>query len=245
MSQQGAPVPDEVEAIRRMIEFRVADIHTVMPGRVVVFDAAKNTAVVQPLLQRVFVDAAGNETISNAPLLKDVPVWFYRCGNFRLTTHMLPQDLVLLLFCERSIDKWSQTGEESNPLPRRKHSWSDAVAIPGGFGARAIAPTPGPIADIQVNQTVLGTEDGTVEIRLDSIEHTITIKSSVAVNVEAPAVNLAGTAGAPVGRVGDAITIDDPAFVAFLAALSPVTVAPYVAPVTGHITAGSPKVKAE
>lgn len=224
-------LPSEAEILRRFIEFRLADLHTATPGRIVAFDAAANTATVQPLLQRVYVDASGTETVSSAPLLKAVPVWFPRGGGFRMTWDLAEGDVVLLVFCERSIDTWATSGGEVDPKPRRKHDWSDAVAVPG------LAPTEAAIAGIQPRQLLIGAEDESVEVRLDRETGTVTVKGA--------AVRLAGAAGHPVGRVGDAVTIDDPAFLAWLSALSPLTVAPYTAPISGKIAAGSPKVSAE
>ena len=236
IGQKQPAVLTEADIIRRFIEFRVADIHTAMPGQVVAFDPLKNTVKVQPLLQRVYIDAAGEETVKSAPQLEDVPVWYPRGGGFRITWDLVPGDIVLLLFCERSIDAWSQTGGEADPRPRRKHDWSDAVAVPG------LAPVSSAIAGIEPQQLLLGAEDGTVEVRLDRATGTATVKGTK--------IALGGAGGQPVGRVGDQVSITPltaPDFFAWIASVSsagPATVPPYTGAVLGQIAAGSPVVDA-
>lgn len=225
------PELNETEIIRRLIEFRIADVHTAMPGTIIAFDAVRNMVTVQPDLSRVFVDLRGVETITPAPVLKEVPVKFLRGGGFRITWDLSPGDEVLLVFCERSIDTWSQIGGSVDPTPRRKHDWSDAIAIPGMSTQNNL------IEDIAPGQMVLGAETGNVEIRIDRLTATITVK--------APALELGAAGGPAVGRVGDEVTIDqasDPTFFAWLAALSPTSVAPYTQPIKARITSGSPRV---
>lgn len=224
------PTPGPVEILSKFIEFRLAKLHTCAPARVVAFDAAKNQVTVQPLFLRVFVDAAGEETIIPAPIQPGVPVLFPRGGGFAITWDLVPGDIVMLLAAERSIDLWARDGGMVDPKPRRKHDQSDVIAIPG------VAPEVSAIAGIAPNELRLGSEDGSAEIRIN--------RANGKIQVTGLTVELAG-GGPAVGRVGDYVTIDsasDPAFFAWISALSPVTVAPYPAPIKGRISTGSPKV---
>lgn len=227
------PEPGPVEILDRFIDLRLARIHTVAPGRVLAFDSEKQRVDVQPLLMTVFL-VNGVEQLEETPVLKGVPVYFPRAGGFVQTWDVHPGDVVLMLFCERSIDSFKKTGQLTDPTPRRRHDISDAIALCG------FSPDLNPIPGMQPNQLRIGTELGDVEVVLDNAAKTVT--------VEGLEVKLGKDASQGIGRVGDSITIDtasDPAFTAWLSALSPTTVAPYTASITGRITSGSTKAKAE
>jgi hypothetical protein len=89
------PEPGPVEALRRIIDFQLASVHTSTPGQVVAFNAAKNQATVQPLLQRVFVNDRGVEQLMPAPILENVPVIFPRGGGFCVTWDLVVGDVVV------------------------------------------------------------------------------------------------------------------------------------------------------
>lgn len=226
------PQMTEVEMFKQLIEFRLADVHTAMPAHIISYNAVKQTVVVQPDLKRVFKRFNGEEEASSAPILQDVPVYFPRGGGFRITWDLAANDDVLLVFVERSIDLWHQVGGEVDPKPRRKHDWSDAIAFPGLSRLNHL------ISDVNPGEMVMGAETGDVEISINRLTSNVTIKGAT--------VDLAEAGGPAVSRVGDEVTIDtlsDPAFTAYLAALTPLTVAPYTAPIKARITSGSSKVK--
>jgi hypothetical protein len=115
--------------LKDAIEARVTDIHVSLPGIVQKYDAAKQMADIQPTLKKKY----GDGTVTNLPLLSNVPVIFPRSGNAYLHIPLKKDDTVLLIFCERSIDTWLQKGGIVDPDDYRKHALSDAVAIPGLF----------------------------------------------------------------------------------------------------------------
>lgn len=120
-------MPSAERAMARALDSRVKRLHTALPGRVLSFDPQWQTASVQPLIDQVLVDG----TRVPLPVLADVPVQFPRGGGFVLTFPVRPGDECLLLFNERCIDGWWQSGEPSEPLDYRQHDLSDAVAIMG------------------------------------------------------------------------------------------------------------------
>lgn len=103
------------------------DTHTSMPGIIVSYDRAKQLAQVQPALKRKLVN--GEEL--SYPVIQNVPVLFQ--GNETIKTHfdLKKGDSVLMIFSERSIDKWQDSGNEIVPGDKRKHHISDAICIPG------------------------------------------------------------------------------------------------------------------
>lgn len=119
-----ATLPD---AMRVAISRAIAGIHTCLPGKIEKYDHEKQMASVKPLIKKFYLD---NKTES-LPVIVNVPVIFPRTANFSFTHPIEEGDLVLLLFCERSLEKYLAEGGEQEPGDRRKHDLTDAIAIPG------------------------------------------------------------------------------------------------------------------
>lgn len=67
----------------------------------------------------------------NYPLMVDVPVLVLGGGTARLTFPIAQGDQCLILFNDRSIDNWFQSGQ-AGPLPNsRAHSFADGLALIG------------------------------------------------------------------------------------------------------------------
>jgi hypothetical protein len=122
--------PTLADVIRRALETSAADLHVSMPGRVERFDAAKGLADVKPLLRDGFDDDGTRRTVS-APVITNVPVVFPGAGGFRLTFPVAQGDGCLLVFTDRSLDRWLARGGEIDPGDDRRHAISDAVALLG------------------------------------------------------------------------------------------------------------------
>ena len=115
------------EPLRAAVESVMSELHVCLPGRVERYDHAEQRAEVKPLLRRNYRD--GEE--SDMPVIADVPVIWPRAGGASLTMPVQAGDGVLLVFADRSIDRWLAQGGEVTPNDRRKHDLSDCVAIPG------------------------------------------------------------------------------------------------------------------
>mgnify|MGYP001767638139 CR=1 FL=1 len=122
-----AATDDEAAAVRAEVEASTLDLHTAMPGIVLSFDKNKQTAVVQPAVQKFF---RGKGFVEIKQVM-DVPVQFPRGGGFVLTFPVAAGDECLLVFSERAIDHWFETGRTSPPSDTRTHSLSDGFAIVG------------------------------------------------------------------------------------------------------------------
>lgn len=218
------------------IERALFELHTGLPARVQSYDPATQSAVVQPLIQRVYLDPDGVARIYTLPPISNVPVLFLAGGGWVLHMPLAEGDLAYLTFAERSLDTWLDTDGQTpvDPLIARKHDLSDAVLHPG------LRPRRAPIANLSPSNMVLGREDGSTVLEMTP-SGTVNIKA-------AQVVNLGGTGGAAVGRVGDAVTIDAPAFLAWVQAIAAATglrvPIPFTGTITGHITAGASKVTA-
>lgn len=123
--QQQAATPEEAHAAQ--IEGRLKDLHTCMPGVIVAFDPATQTAQVQPAVQRIFTEKGA----VNLPVCVDVPVQFPGGGDFFLTFPVKAGDECILWFSERAIDNWHTTGGTAPPAEYRLHDLSDGMAMVG------------------------------------------------------------------------------------------------------------------
>ncbi len=128
-------------------------IHTSMPGRVVTYDPANRTAVVVPGL----ADADGNAM----PTIFDVPVVWPGGNGFSLTVGLNANDRVLLLFSERSIEEWLAKGLATDPHDLRRHSITDALALPAVWFMKK-----GPSVTASPTDMCLGRDNGTLVIRI-------------------------------------------------------------------------------
>lgn len=102
-----------------------------MPGIIQSFDPDAVTAVVQPAIKGAEKDESGAEVSVNLPLLVDVPVVFPRGGGCTLTFPVKAGDECLVIFADRCIDFWWQSGGIQEPVDDRMHDLSDAFCIVG------------------------------------------------------------------------------------------------------------------
>lgn len=109
------------------IEGRLKDLHTCMPGIIASFDPDLQTASVQPAIKRIFTEKGP----VNLPLCVDVPVEFPGGGDFFMTFPVKPGDECILLFSERAIDLWFESGGTQSPAEYRLHDLSDGMALVG------------------------------------------------------------------------------------------------------------------
>lgn len=103
------------------------EVHTSMPACVESYDREKQICSVVPCLKRVYSD--GREV--TLPLISNVPVCFQGSNDVHIHFDLKKGDEVLLVFSERSIDKWIVNGGTLASGDRRMFDLSDAIAIPG------------------------------------------------------------------------------------------------------------------
>ncbi len=106
---------------------QMLDVHTCLPGIIEEFNPELQTATVTPAIKRILVK--GEELV--LPPCVDVPVYFMGSADFFITFKVSRGDGCLLLFSERCIDGWFETGQPSPPLDYRLHDLSDAFALIG------------------------------------------------------------------------------------------------------------------
>ncbi len=156
----------------------IKDLHTSMPGIIKAFDAAKQTASVQPAIKRVFVGLGAQPL----PLCTDVPVVFPAGGDLVMTFPVRPGDECLLHFGERAIDWWFDQGgvQEASEIAQA-HSMS--VARIDGFAVVGISSKPRFLSPAVTDGAAeIRTRDGALVLRVAPN------KISLGVNATQPAV---------------------------------------------------------
>ncbi|ESL56749.1 MULTISPECIES: Gp138 family membrane-puncturing spike protein [Klebsiella] len=157
-SQSRSGALAEVLASERKVlseQMRVA-----LPGIIQSFDPESVTAVVQPAIRYIERDNDGNKSTKDYPLLVDVPVVFPRGGGCTLTFPVKAGDECLVIFADRCIDFWWQSGGIQEPVDERMHDLSDAFCI---VGPQSQAKK---IGGISTTAAQLRTDDGSAIIEL-------------------------------------------------------------------------------
>lgn len=118
------------EVIQKFIDSHLDNMHVAMPAKIIRYDQKRQRADVQPTLRKEFAD----KTIIDRAPIKNVPIVFPSVYNSGLFFPINPEDPVVLVFSERSLDAWkSSIGGQVTPEDRRQHDISDAIAFPGLF----------------------------------------------------------------------------------------------------------------
>ncbi len=115
------------DAIRQSVLYQLNNVHTALPASIISYDYTVQKATVQPLLNKYWTDGTDTPYLP----LENVPVIFPRAGGASLTFPVVEGDTCLLLFIERSMDRWLQQGGQVTTKDSRKFDLSDAVAIMG------------------------------------------------------------------------------------------------------------------
>lgn len=139
-----------------------------MPGIIQSFDPNTVTAVVQPAIRYVEMENSGKTITKAYPLLVDVPVIFPRGGGCTLTFPIQPGDECLIVFADRCIDFWWQSGGIQEPVDGRMHDLSDAFCIPGPMSQAK------KIGGISTSAAQLRTDDGAAFVEV-AAGHNITV----------------------------------------------------------------------
>ncbi len=171
---------DLAETFKSERETTKNQIRVALPGIIQSFDPDAVTAVVQPAIRYVEIDNDGNRITKNYPLLVDVPVVFPRGGGCTLTFPVKAGDECLVVFADRCIDFWWQSGGIQESVDDRMHDLSDAFCIVGPQSqARKIS-------GINTSATQLRSDDGSTYFELNPDTRKIKIVAPGGLDVVAP-----------------------------------------------------------
>lgn len=112
------------EELQALLESFQSRINTCLIAKVVAVNA--KTIDCQPLASSV-IDGVRY----NMPVITDLPVLTLRGGSTYIAMPIAVGDYALVLFAQRSTERWWAGDESAEPPTRRMHSLSDGVAIVG------------------------------------------------------------------------------------------------------------------
>jgi len=133
-----------------------------MPGIVQSFDATDCTAAVQIAILYQNRDKNNNwQNITPSPVIPKAIVQFPGNKNFIYTFPLEAGDEGLLIFADRCVDSWWQSGGVQPQLDIRQHDLTDAIFIPG-IKSKGNVP-----ANINATSAELRTFSGNTKITFD------------------------------------------------------------------------------
>ncbi|KMW71947.1 translation initiation factor IF-2 [Photorhabdus luminescens subsp. luminescens] len=152
-----------------MQEVISAGLYVSLPCIIQSFDADAVTVTAQPAIRWKIRKKDGELESVSLPLLVDVPVIFPRGGGVTLTFPVKAGDECLVVFADRCIDYWWQSGGVQEPVDPRQHNLSDGFALIGPQSQQQ------KISNISTNTAQLRSDDGAAYIELDPNSHNITV----------------------------------------------------------------------
>ena len=158
-----AETPSWSQVILDTIDARLTDVHTAIPAQVESYDIQTGTAEVQPLLKRKFKDGE----VVDLPICNQVPVVFPRTATSYIHLPIKKGDVGLVVFSERSIDRYKNYGGSQDTQDPRKHSLSDGFFIPGGYPITTppVSVVEGALHVKNVSSEIIMLENGSIELK--------------------------------------------------------------------------------
>jgi hypothetical protein len=184
--------------IKRSFIEMMKDVGTSIPGNIIAFDPETQLAQLQIGVVRVDVNG---QTFEPTPLI-ECPVAFFGGSEYFVEHQIDPGDEGLIIFSQRCIDGWVNTGGTAQNPIMRFHDFSDAAILPG------LRSQPNAISNFENNGIRLRNKegdkyiwlknDGTADITVDTLnvtgdiihagDQTTTGTISATVEVSAPQV---------------------------------------------------------
>lgn len=121
--------PSFAQVLNDAIDSKLLELHTAMPGVIESYNAKTGQANIAPSFKRKFV----GKDAEPLPVISNVPIVHMRTATASIRMPIAKGDKVLLIFSERSIDAWKQSGGLLDPKHNRFHDLSDAFAILGAY----------------------------------------------------------------------------------------------------------------
>ncbi|HHY1017925.1 Gp138 family membrane-puncturing spike protein [Raoultella planticola] len=161
------PIEDR-EVYDSILKGAKQSVRVSMPGVIKSFDPESVTCVVEVSIYIPKPESTEGKSIDRLaqdnvfyPLILDAPVIFPRGGGCTLTFPVKEGDECLVVFADRCIDFWWQSGGVQNGSRGRMHDYSDAFVIPGPQSQAK------KISGISTNSVELRSDDGSAKLSLN------------------------------------------------------------------------------
>ncbi len=163
------------ETLRTLQSSVSSQLRVSMPGIVQSFNADSVTCDIQIGIKG---ESGGEST--NLSVLTNVPVIFPRGGGVTMTFPIKSGDECLLVFGDRCIDFWHQSGDIQETVDERQHDLSDAFAI---IGPQSQAKK---ISGISTSAAQFRSDDGSTYFEIDPTTKKIKIVAPGGLDVVTP-----------------------------------------------------------
>lgn len=134
--QEQTVTPTMTEVLRQAMDAMSGEMSVCTPAEVIKYDHKSQKVDVRPYGKKKYRDGS----VEDAPVIYNVPLAIPRAGDAFVSLPVEKGHSVLLVFADRSIEKWLASGKSGTPDDTRKHHISDAIAIPGGYSFNNAAP---------------------------------------------------------------------------------------------------------
>lgn len=114
--------------LQEAFENMMRSIMFCLPGYIVSFDSETQLAQVQCSIEKVLI---GKDSSIKIPVIDNVPVHFSGSNGWYYWHEIQPGCEGLIIFSQRALDTWIETGNVSVPHDLRMFSEKDAQFIPG------------------------------------------------------------------------------------------------------------------
>lgn len=200
------------EVLDKKIRLALEDLCVSCPATVQSYDPATQLATVRVDLKRAAEDADGNELIESVGVISNVPVVFPGGGGFAVTFPLAVDDTVLLVFADRSIDRWKTQGGEVDPGFLHSHNLSDAFALAGVRNAvnklqnaasdrLRLGKDGGPTVEITTTDVILN--EGAAKVARIGDRCSFTLVANLTTGVVTGQISIGGAAGEGTGTGAD------------------------------------------
>lgn len=116
--------PTLLQSLRYMKNNIFSNINCHNIGRILEFDPQTQTATIELMQVKQF-----NNNLYNPAPLTNVPLIIYGAGGGHITLPDPTDTICLLLFMDRNIDAFLETGEMYVPETNRMHDFTDCIAL--------------------------------------------------------------------------------------------------------------------
>ena len=143
------------DVISAAINKSIVGLFVHMPGKITAYSGTLGTVSVQPAIDRIMQDGSSE----SLPVIADVPIIWPRAASGSFSVELAIGDSVMLIFSQRSLDKWKKQGSGFPPADAHLFNITDAVALPGCYPLTSVITPPPKGTDIR-GKTINISRDG-------------------------------------------------------------------------------------
>lgn len=188
-------VGNQERILKDAIDGALLGMWVALPCVVTAYDPENVTVEALPTIKSAVQQPDGSIVQIDMPTLLDVPVMFTRGGGCTITHPINIGDECLVIFADRCIDSWWQSGCTNEtgkfapqaPMENRSHDLSDGFAI---FAPQSQKKK---ISNISTTTLQIRSDDGEAFIELDPESHNVNVTTPTEATVTATTVNLTAT----------------------------------------------------